>query len=444
MCNVGRPITAIALALGFLAPAARAESNSIDGALLKRAPEIIKFLRDKGYTNVGVLKFLVQKGNEPTTDNIGPLNLAMARRLEVALVLCNPDDKMGIIRNASAAVVDSKRKASHLSADGIKELFNVPYALAWGTDDEPIKADAFVTGVVQLSPDLATTTVRVQAFGKDHPEPTEVCRFEVPTDARTLTESGRSYRLRGTSPAKNDEPADVAQQTEAGKTKHPLDGPDVQWDIYYDNVKVPVVVKSGKATVKGPQAGQAVRFEVHNKGKKRCGVVLRVNGENTLYREKLPSYMCQMWILDPGESADVRGFQSDENTAAGFKVLSPEESEKEEVNYGEHAGTFSMEVFHARSTATPVVTEDPRVKAVEAGVLPADKPIKLQSLQQKVVEPFNKTQKVSKGLRQTSGANKDGIVVGGQAVQSLTERVPFECGPTPVLSATVRYYTPGR
>jgi hypothetical protein len=426
-------------------PAARAaDKSSLDETLLQRAPEIVKYLRDHNWQNVGVLKFLVQKGTDPASDNAGPLNLSIARRLEVALVLANPDEKLGIIRDASGAVVDSKRRASHLTPTGRTGLFEVPYILAWGTDDAPVKADGFLTGLVQLSPDLATTTLTIQAFGKGQSEPAEVCKLTVPTDARTLTEAGQSYRLRQLSPAKGENAARAAHETAAGIAKHPLESSELQWEIYYDNEQVPITFRDGKASVKGPKQGQIVWFALRNNGKVRQGVVLRVNGENTLYREKLPSSLCRKWILDPGDRVVVRGFQSDDKSAAEFMVLSPEESEKEEVNYGEHAGTFSLEVFAARAEDNPIPAEDPKVKAVENGELPSGKPIKLATLQQKLVEPFRGPAKISGGRRQISGQKDTGIVVGGNAIESPVERVTFEPAPVPIVSATVRYYTPAR
>src|SRR5262249_8310517 len=191
-----------------------------------------------------------------------------------------PDTKRGIVPPASAAGAEAKnRRASHLTAAGRKALFEVPYVLAWGTDDQPVKADALVTGLVTLSPDLRTTTVHVQAFGREQPDPAEVLHFVVPTDARTLTEAGRSYRLRQLFPEKADEPAKSALQVQAGEAAHPLKNTDVPWEIVYDKEKVALEYKDGTARVKGPKEGQDVSFVLENRGKERYGVVLKVNGE---------------------------------------------------------------------------------------------------------------------------------------------------------------------
>jgi hypothetical protein len=62
------------------------------------------FKEEKKYRNVGVLKFLVaREGKKDFSDNAGTLNMLLARRLEVALVLANDrKNLLGIIRNASA------------------------------------------------------------------------------------------------------------------------------------------------------------------------------------------------------------------------------------------------------------------------------------------------------------------------------------------------------
>jgi hypothetical protein len=421
------------------------DADTLDAALLKKAPDIHKYLRDRNCQNVGVLKFLVQNGLDEPSDNIGPLNLSLPRRLEVALVLSAPDDKVGIARQASQSIVESRnRRANHLTAEGRRELFQTPLVLAWGTDDQPVKADCFLAGTARIAPDLSTTTVKIQAITKDQPNPADVCEFTVPTDARTLTEIGRSFRLRQLFPEIAEEPAKIAAQTAAGATKHPLQQSDLMWEIYYDSEAIPIVIKDGKASVKGPKEGQRVWFTLRNAGKERLGVVLRINGESTLFREKLPSSACRKWVLDPGERVAIRGYQTDEQSAAGFRVLSPELSEKEEINYGEHAGTFSVEAFASLPETPALPADDAKRKAVEIGELPSDKPMKLATLQQKLTEPFRGTPKVSSGLRQLFGQEDSGLVVPGQKLENKVERVTFAAGSVPILSATVRYHPLGK
>src|SRR5437016_2892223 len=71
---------------------AAVKPGSLEQELLRAAPRVIKYLQEQGFSNVGVLKFRVQKDGN-TSDNVGTLNLAAARRLEVALALHNDDDE---------------------------------------------------------------------------------------------------------------------------------------------------------------------------------------------------------------------------------------------------------------------------------------------------------------------------------------------------------------
>ena len=135
--------------------------------MLKQAPRVIRYLKGHDYKNVGVLKFRVKKGDEAATDSAGPLNTNLARRLEVALVLANPNDadkQVAIIRDASK-VASNLRGANHLTKEGRIVLFEGKYALPWG--DQEVRADAFLTGVVALSVDGQKASVGILAFGKD-------------------------------------------------------------------------------------------------------------------------------------------------------------------------------------------------------------------------------------------------------------------------------------
>jgi hypothetical protein len=419
------------------------DRTTLEQAMEKHAAKVIDYLKSKNYQAVGVLKFLVQKGEGKPSDNVGPLNLNIANRLEVALVLADPDEKLKLIRHASETIAKSKNsRASHLTAAGRRALFRMEYDPAWGNANERVKADAFVTGLVEISPDLKQTTVRLQAFDSPENDPVEIGQFTVPTDARTLTEAGKSYRLRTLLPSRADEAAGAAYAAETGKAESPLKTSPVALEIFYDEDRVEIEYQNGAARVKGPRQGQAVRFVLKNKSGEHYGVVLRVNGENTLYREKLPSAQCRKWVLDPGEEINVIGYQTDQDTAEKFEVLSPEESEEREVNYGEHAGTFSVEVFGARGAEekNPLLAdsdESRRLYAINTGDVPASKPIKLKSLQDQL----------TKGRPKVSGGERSllrgkGIVVPGEKIKSGVQRITFETYSVPVVSATIRYYTP--
>src|SRR4029077_244308 len=105
----------VAVAAGVLAGEIRAE-ESIEHELVRQAPKLIKIFKEHGYHNIGVLKFLVARGEQATqvSDNVGTLNMLLARRLEMALILANaPRQPVGIVANASA-VAQRTAGANHL------------------------------------------------------------------------------------------------------------------------------------------------------------------------------------------------------------------------------------------------------------------------------------------------------------------------------------------
>ncbi|MCE9530066.1 MAG: hypothetical protein K8T89_02845 [Planctomycetes bacterium] len=166
--------------------------DNLDEMLRKQAPELIKYVRSKNYQNVGVLKFLVKKGDAPPSDNVGEINLGLANRLEVAMVLNNPDEDMGVIQQASRTVSkDNNVRANHLTKEGRKAFFTSEYDLAWGP--RKVAANAFITGLVTISKDLKKTTIRFQVFNKDGDIEDVLNEVVMETSPRILTEAGYSY-----------------------------------------------------------------------------------------------------------------------------------------------------------------------------------------------------------------------------------------------------------
>src|SRR5579884_631338 len=136
-----------------------AEPQPLERELLRVAKQAIKHCSDKGYKNIGVLKFQITKDGKTLSDNVGTLNVFLARRLEVALVLSdNPRNPIGIIDNATA-VAHRTKGANHLSKEGRLKLFAVSYPLAWGKAE--VRPDAFITGIAEISKDLKTISVQL-------------------------------------------------------------------------------------------------------------------------------------------------------------------------------------------------------------------------------------------------------------------------------------------
>jgi hypothetical protein len=448
--------------VGIAAPTRAAD---LEGALLDRAKVLIKHSQAKGYKTVGVLKFLGAKDGNAFSDNLGTVNTLLARRLEVALVLANdPRNPVGIMDDASA-VAARTRGANHLTAEGRKALFAAQYKPAWGNPSTRVTSDAFLTGLVEVSKDLKTLRVSFLAFdrktNKLEPVP-GVPDAVVPNRPSALVELGESFTVRGAfddgkvetkakpkndgdakpqakndppkEKAKNDPPADlpkdadVIQQAKAVKdqvAKHPAEDPKapVKLTVLYDGKAVPVQVRDGKAFVPEPTTGQKVEFVMTRDAKAgRYGMVLKVNGENTLDKERLPDAKCRMYVLtNPGETVRIGGYQLGVDRVETFRVLSAPESKAREVNYGPEVGTLTLTVFPEGKAPVPDLSED---AAEKSAVAKADLPPSqnFDSLKAKLLEDANR-----------------GLIAEGAQVPGKVQVVNFTPAPTPAMTLTVIY-----
>jgi hypothetical protein len=108
-------------------------------------------------------------------------------------------------------------------------------------------------------------------------------------------------------------------------------------DIRYNGKSVPVVIKDGRAWVAEPREGDKVELVLrrNDASQEVYGVVLTVNGENTLYKQRLSPELCSKWIFGPGAAPyTIEGFKTDVASGEAFRVLSRAESKKNEVYYG--------------------------------------------------------------------------------------------------------------
>jgi hypothetical protein len=427
-------------------PSTALRADDLDRQLLAQAPALLKHLRERGCRNVGVLKFRVKKDGDPISDNAGPLNQSVARRLEIALVLANDfQQPLGIIQDASAVAARLKG-ANHLNAEGRHALFAGRYPLAWG--DEDVTADAFLTGIVHLDSARGRMTVGVVRLDRNGGALEKVAELSAATTSANLVESGASFLLRGVfddgkvvetrlaaTKMAEAKALEAAAEVQKKERPHPLQDPaaPVALEVLYNGRPVGLEVRDGRAWVLEPGEGQKVAFRVRRQGnsRERYGVVLKVNGENTLYRERQPDLNCTRWILDPGDRPlTIDGFQMSGNKAEAFRVLSREASKKDEMDYGADVGTVSLTVFREKrgKDQPALLTEVAEDEAALArAAFPRERPKDLALLKQR--------------LREGGGGDEQrGLVVPGGQIESGTQRVKFRAAPTPVLSATVTYY----
>lgn len=436
-----------AVTIGLLSSAV-AGGEKLDRTLLQEAPKISQFLRDQGYRNVGVLKFRVKKGNAPVTDRAGTLNLSLAERLELALILANsPADPLGIVHNASA-VAATLPGASHLTSEGRPKLFAAKYPLAWGSSD--VMPDAFLTGVALLDEDLRKMTIGIVAFDQRGSELTKVTQFTVAPDTEELAESGESFLVRGVfdqgqvelAQGKKVELAQAEAMESAVKVKHgtdrkqhPIDAANAQspvaLEIHYDGRLVPLEIRGGQAWVLEPREGQKVSLALKRKAKDhvRYGAVLKVNGENTVFRERLKDVHCTKWIIEPASPPlTIRGFQMTDKTAQEFRVLSPAASKAKEMDYGADVGTISLVVFRELQGggAPPAnLPQDEDLAVLSRGAFPAEQAPSFRALRARLTDLAPR-----------------GLLAEGHAIQASAKRVSFVTDPVPVMSAVITYYHP--
>ncbi len=445
----------ITLVLSLFACRVLPAADELEKQLLKQAPLIMEQLTLRGYQNVGVLKFRIKKGKQDSSDQVGSLNLRLTKKLELALVVANDArNPIGLVADASQ-VAAKIPGASHLSAEGREKLFSREYPLAWG--DQEVKPDAFLTGVALISPDLRTMTVGVLGFDQSSETLFPVAKFEVTPDLEDLLDSGESFTVRGvfddgslslTQEERKDKATQealttslaVKQETEGNSSpieskEHPLNSSDapIELEIKYDNQVQAIEFRDGAAFVAEPQEGQTVTLVVRRKSNdKRLGLVLKVNGENTLGRGTVADARAKTWVLEPGRRE--WGFQgyydTANNTMERFKVLSQDESKAKEIDYGEFVGSISVSVFPEQKvkpkvSAVLLTDEGEDFQILTQGEFPTEKASNLGALKQQLA------QNVTRGL-----------ISNGDAEEESLGSTKFLKDTIPIMTATIKYYSP--
>jgi hypothetical protein len=463
----------VLLAVGMNAVRAADDLPSLDKALRDNAPTIVKDLKAHEYRNVGVLKFTAQNGKGQACDNLGPINNSLADRLEVALVLALDDDSIGIVANATKGVADSGTggRANHLEDTKRKPFFDINkkyFTVPW-RGGEGVKPDAFLTGEVRLAPDRRSLEVVVQAFdSKESEKLRTVCKFKAATDLRTLTETGITFFARGAfddpnalpqlivkatkdAPQPDDSPATLLVKAEQALDDLVEKSP-VKLEIrYFDEGDKKGVVQTIQAVpvspeksnvglkVPTPKGGQRVEFKLENTTDETYGVVLKLNGLNTLYKQQRDAIDCKKWILKGKEKITIRGFQTPppQNKYLEFVALNAIESDLNSVYYGENAGTINLVVFRSgKAPAQPADDVELAMATVSRGMLVVSGKPKASDL-----PGFQKQLKLEAGADRKD-ARKRGLITEetNKVGDSPVKVVEFQADPVPVVSATIRYY----
>jgi hypothetical protein len=465
--------TAAAAAALLSAAAARAEPPPwLEQAFRQAAKEkILPKLHERKYCNVGVLLFRAARGDkDKMTASLGTVNRRLADQLEVALVLAQEDDdNLCVLLHASDTVVGTGNdRMNHLTKDGRDEFFPKDPPLferPWGKSKK-VPADAFLTGEARLADDLKTVVVTVQLFDREHHDDLEeVCKFPASIDWCLLADAGVSFVRRGFD---DKDPNAGPQDVVKGETVPVYPRPDlspkdqtellkpilrdspVRLTILYDGKEIPV--ENGE--VRTPDPKEKVTFRLKNKDKNYTyGVVLKVNGENTIDRERLTSALdCYKWILEPGKEITLKGFQQDNKQAEEFKVVAPgaASDEANAINYDPNSlGMISLVVF--REVVKNDKNDDALVKKENQLDVGARGTRALRRGKLDVLDGHQNDLKTLKGELERDSkafadpeakAGKRGYILPGEKISSEVKVVPFTAIPEPVASLEIRYATP--
>jgi hypothetical protein len=435
----------MAIFVGLSNAAITARADHMDDKLIEVAPGLVKSLQEKGFKNVGVLKFLVKKGNAASDGNAGALNMNMAERIENALLLGVDEAKpMGIIDNATVVAAKANPKYSVKSVETRKTLFAHKYPLAWGK--EHVSADAFVTGTVDLSTDMKKATVDVGYFDKTgviH----SLKSFEVHTDRSILADSGQSFAISKRSLKKrnveelDNDAAQSAAQADAGKpvTQQLANDGDksaLKFEILYNQKPQdisPDDSSSGEMKVATPNKGDAVAFVLTNTSSEKIAVVVKVNGVSTLENDTSEDSACLKWILEPGKKYNLRGFYA-QGKVDVFKVLDDDES-KALMSDGSKPkpGYIDIAVFHENQDGDPMKAgrtlrnATARTRSVQHPATLKDAKV---NVQKRAVTSIHK------------GRKGRGLIVEGGGTEDKTLETDEMKNPTAMYNVHISYFKP--
>jgi len=465
-------LTATAWAVTLVAAAASrpaAAGIRLPEAMAKAAEQVVSFINAEGYENVGVLKFRVQKPGSRASETVGTINCDLATQLETAVVIKRRHPATFVLLADASNTAAAAPGAGDTSVEAREKLFAVRYKPAWGDASNPVAADAFVTGTVEVNGRLEMMRVVLTAIDKKG-APREITAFDSVIDPALLGPLGESFSTRGMlnaglpriprqeqapvtgvsgGPAPDTiHPASLAAASVgSGDKAHPLadSTAPVSLVVAYDGKEAVLEFREGKAFVPEPREGQKVTLTVrkrNNRDGRRIGVVLKVNGENTAMRERLPDLQCFKWILsDSIPAVTVRGYQVDRETIQPFVVLTGDKSREREFNYGADVGSISVTVFDDEASDRPAVAGPGSLAGQRsaADVAMLERGVRIDS-----VAANGTPQQLREALvRGGTPDNCRGLIVEGDTTEKRNlDLVEFKAGPTPAMVAVVTYYEP--
>lgn len=415
--------------------AEKTPSPSLERQFLDESARILQKLSDADVAKVGVLKFAVEEDGKPFSV-AGAFPLRLAEQLEASLLIAmsKPQSPQLIVAHNSSTVADGLSGANHLTSDGRKVLFGAKYPVAWGKEKTGL--DGFLTGLAEIAPNRKH--IRVSVFlihARRIPAQTLIHSFIVPTTEAILAEIGESFHLR--SPGQFSSAEMALKSREDPRQNFPLqDRPGVKLAILYDNQPVNIEFRDEGAWIPEPREGQSVTMTLDrsDNSSDTLGAVLKVNGENTLYRERLPDAACHRWVLAPScKPLIIKGFQMSGSNAIAhrFKVESKVRSAALLPDYGSDLGTISLTVFRELKEAAVLDTQAEAIdlQVVAKGFFPS--------------EPARNLPHLLAQLRAASQESRTrGAIVSGDSLGQVITMKQYHWDPSPYFSVVIRYYLP--
>lgn len=389
------------LALGWmLAGSLPARAGTLDLGLLKNSGDVLEYVKEKGWKNVGVLPFQVQRGARPLSYAGGPLSHNMTTRIENALIMAmdaNETKAVGIIRDAAGTANKAGVGSFHKDERAYRKLFATSYDLAWG--NRKVKADAFLTGKILNTGDRKQTRVVILALDATSRQGGKmiahtVKEFSVETDRMLAADLGYNFSLnravvlsRGVKPLKRNQEAtqEIFLEEENGQQLPPRQGQGsgqgqptggqglgqgmehspaniagFSFELHYNGMNQPLT-----PTVGSQQGSRAAEFQAPpatagssiamyltrlSNEQRKFGVVLMLNGKSTWQMQDMEPIQCQKWVYDAsrtGQRDGFEGFYTDTtgNNLLRFRALTAEESLVKASELGSRAGWIDVYVF---------------------------------------------------------------------------------------------------
>lgn len=146
-------------------------------------------------------------------------------------------------------------------------------------------------------------------------------------DPDRLALSGRSYWLPPAADNKPGNPAEAARRAHDEKLPHPFADRNSEMpyrlELWSGERKAPLYAR-GRELLAVLEPDQPFSIHLANLSGGVAAVALYLDGENTFAHETLPPSQTLKWVLKPGQSTDIRGWQKDRVVAEEFVFKAPE------------------------------------------------------------------------------------------------------------------------